>query len=163
MKKAQIHLPEIRLVGITARTNNQDELNGAGKIGPCVQQYFQQQLFAKIPHRKNPGKTFCAYTDYESDHRGAYTFFIGEEAEADCPTPEGGFKKLTIPSQAYARFTTEQGPMPAVVINAWQKIWSMTVQDFGRARRYHTDFELYDERASDPQNAMADIYIGIQA
>ena len=162
MKKIQIQLPEIRLVGTTVRTNNQNELNGTGKIGPCVQQYFQQQLFEKIPRRKNPGKTFCAYTDYESDHRGDYTFFIGEEIEVDASAPEG-LEKLAIPSQTYAKFTTEQGSLPAVVVNAWQKIWAMSIQDFGGTRRYHTDFELYDERASNPQNAIADIYIGIKA
>jgi predicted transcriptional regulator YdeE len=161
MKKTKIQLPEIKLVGMTVRTNNQNEFSGAGKIAACVQQYFQQKLFEKIPHRKNPGITFCAYTHYESDHTRDYTFFIGEEIAMDHQAPEG-FIPLTIPQQIYAKFTTEPGPMPAVVVDAWQKIWQMSPQDFGSARRYHTDFEFYDQRASDPQNAIADVYIGIQ-
>lgn len=161
MKKTHIQLPEIKLVGIIVRTNNQNEFSGAGKIAPCVQQYFQQQLFEKISHRKNPGITFCAYTDYETDHTGDYTFFIGEEVAVDHQLLEE-FEQLTIPPQTYAKFTTESGPMPAVVVSAWQKIWGMSPQDFGGTRRYHTDFEFYDQRASDPQNAIADVYIGIQ-
>jgi predicted transcriptional regulator YdeE len=37
----------------------------------------------------------------------------------------------------------------------------MTNSDFGGQRQYHTDFEIYDSRASDPANAVIDIYIGI--
>ena len=52
--------------------------------------------------------------------------------------------------------------MPNVVIEAWQKIWQMTEQDFGKPRRFSADFEVYDEQASDPQNATLDVYIGIK-
>ena len=52
--------------------------------------------------------------------------------------------------------------MPDVVINAWQKIWKMTSEDFGGNRAYISDFEVYDQRASDSANASLDIYIGIK-
>jgi len=161
MKKMITELPEIKLVGITARTNNLNEINPAtAKISSTVQHYFHHALANKIPNRKNPGITFCVYTDYESDHTGDYTYFIGEEINAltDLPTE---FVTLTIQPQSYAKFTTEQGAMPAVLINAWQKIWQMTDKDFGAPRNYHADFELYDERASDHQRVILDIYIGI--
>jgi hypothetical protein len=29
-------------------------------------------------------------------------------------------------------------------------------------RMYHTEYELYDERSSDPKNAQVDIYIGVK-
>ena len=80
MKKLTITLPKIKLAGITVRTNNKNELNWEiGKILPCIQQYFHNLLAEKIPNRKNPGTTFCVYTDYESDFTGDYTYFIGEE------------------------------------------------------------------------------------
>ena len=53
--------------------------------------------------------------------------------------------------------------MSEVVINAWQKIWNMSVSDFGGKRAYLADFELYDHRAGDPANAIVDIHIGIVA
>ena len=37
----------------------------------------------------------------------------------------------------------------------------MTPEDFGANRAYISDFELYDERALNPQSAILDIYIGI--
>jgi predicted transcriptional regulator YdeE len=52
--------------------------------------------------------------------------------------------------------------MPMVLINAWQGIWRMPPESLGGERRYHTDFEVYDERASDPQNTILDIYVGIK-
>jgi predicted transcriptional regulator YdeE len=118
-------------------------------------------LPAKFPHRVKPETTFCVYTDYESDITGDYTYFIGEEVSSFETIPEG-FQTLSIPAQTYAKFTTEPGPMPDVVIGAWQKIWQMTPEDFGSQRRFSADFELYDERASDHQNATLDVYIGIK-
>ncbi len=162
MKKIQTQRPEIKLIGITARTNNTNEINPSlAKITPTVQKYFHGGLPAKIPHRTKPGTTFCAYTDYESDITGDYTYFIGEEVTSFDHVPEG-FQTLLIPAQVYAKFTTGPGPMPDVCINAWQKIWQMTPQDFGNERRFSADFELYDERASDHQNATLDVYIGIK-
>lgn len=71
-------------------------------------------------------------------------------------------KILTIPKSNYQKFTTEPGKMPDVVISAWQKIWAMKEDDFGGKRKYIADFEVYDQRASDPNNTVIDIYIGIE-
>ena len=162
MKKIQIELPEIKLVGITARTNNANESDPSlAKITPTMLKYFNEGLPVKIPHRAKTGTTFCVYTDYESDITGDYTYFIGEEVEAFETIPEG-LETLVIPAQLYAKFTTEPGIMPNVVIEAWQKIWQMTPQDFGQPRRFSADFEVYDERAADPQNATLDVYIGLK-
>jgi predicted transcriptional regulator YdeE len=37
----------------------------------------------------------------------------------------------------------------------------MNDQDFGSKRAYLADYEVYDQRAIDPNNAVVDIYIGI--
>lgn len=153
----------IKLVGITARTNNQNEISGVNaKIGPCIQHYYQNGLFNHIPNRKNPGTTFCCYTDYASDYKGDYTYFIGEEvSELDAELPEG-FQKLVIDPQTYSKFTTEKGQMPNIVIDAWQTIWSQEEEGSLEGKRsYKTDFELYDARAQNPAEATVDIYIGI--
>ena len=52
--------------------------------------------------------------------------------------------------------------MPAVLIQAWQSIWNMSERDMGGKRTYRVDFEMYDERAQDPQNTVLDIFIGIE-
>lgn len=163
MQQSRLKLPEIKLVGLKVRTRNLDELNWmTGKIFPCVQQYFHQQWAEKIPHRKNPGTTFCAYADYESDHTGYYTYLIGEEVSAFDQMPEG-LETLTILPQQYTKFTTEPGAMPIVLAKAWQSIWSMTPETLGGKRRYHADFEIYDQRAKDHQNIVLDLYIGTES
>lgn len=162
MQKNTVSLPEIKLIGICVRTNNSNEINpDTGKILPCVQRYFYQSLHDKIPNRKKPGTTLCVYTNYESDHTGDYTYFIGEEVESFAGSlPE--LEQLTIPAQTYAKFTNGPAPMPDVVREPWFKIWQMGEKELGGKRRYLSDFELYDERASDHQNTVLDIYIGIQ-
>ena len=163
MQQIATERQEIKLVGICVRTSYQQELDKMqGKIFPCVMRYFHEALFEKIPNRTNPGTTFCAYTDYESDYMGAYTYFIGEEVTSvDGPLSEG-FHALTIPRQNYVKFTTEPAPMPDVIVNAWKTIWDMSPKDFGGHRSYQTDFEVYDERAADHQNIILDLYIGIK-
>lgn len=163
MQKTIVSNPAMKLVGISLRTAYQQEIDKMkGKIFPCVQKYFQGKLFDKIPNRKNPGTTFCVYTDYDSDYLGTYTYFIGEEVTAYGGSLPEGFQTRTIPSQAYAKFTTTPAPMPDVIINAWKAIWKMTPKDFGGKRLYQADFEVYDERASDHQNIIMDLYVGIE-
>lgn len=162
MKKTFISLPEIKLVGIKTRTNNANEFNAAtAKISSCIENYYHNQLFEKIPNRKKPGVTYSAYTEYESDITGEYTYFFGEEVTSFDNVPSD-LATLVVPGQYYAKFTTSPGPMPDVVINAWQNIWKMSDEDFGGERSFRTDLELYDERAADYQNAVVDIYIGIK-
>lgn len=162
MKKMQICLPEIKLMGISIRTNNNNEINSdTGKISSCVQRYFHEKLFEKIPHRKKPGTTLCVYTDYESDHTGDYTYFIGEEVGSFEHCPQD-LKTITIPSQNYVKFTNGPGPMPEPIREAWFKIWQMNDDELGGKRNYKADFELYDERTHDHSNVILDIFIGIK-
>lgn len=51
--------------------------------------------------------------------------------------------------------------MPDVIANAWEKFWAMPAKQLGGDRSYKTDFEIYDERASDHQNIVLDLYIAI--
>lgn len=161
MRKEMIQLPQMSLVGIKVRTNNKNEIDPAtAKIGSMMQRYFQEQIAQQITERKNPNRTICVYTEYESDASGDYTYFIGEEVTAAAKVPNG-LSSHTIPMQPYAKFTPSPGQMPGVVISAWQRIWKMEAAELGGIRAYHSDFEVYDERAADPANASLDIYIGV--
>lgn len=162
MKQIALKMHAMKLVGICVRTSYNQELDKMnGNIFPCVQKYFHEALFKNISNRKKPGTTFCAYTEYDSDYKGAYTYFIGEEVtDVDGSVPEG-FQTLLIPSQYYAKFTTEPAPMPEVIVNSWRSIWAMSPEELGGKRSYQTDFEIYDERAADHQNIVMDLYVGI--
>lgn len=162
MQKTIIDLQEKKLVGIKTITNNASEMNSAtAKIGSQIDRYFQNALAEKILDRKNPGTTYCVYTNYESDYLGDYTYFIGEEVTTFDEVPVG-FQTLIIPIQNYAKFTSDPGPMPEVCINMWKAIWSMRPSDLGGERSYIADFEVYDKRSQDHQRVVLDIYIGIR-
>ena len=162
MKKIQIHQAEKKIVGIKTRTNNQLETNSLeGKIFPIVKQYFHQNLAANIPHRVDPGTTLCIYTDYDSNHQGDYTYFIGEEVDSFEGVPDD-LETLVIPAQKYIKITSGPGSMPDVVRKPWQQIWQMSPTELGGIRSYITDFEVYDERSRDHQNIVLDIYVGVQ-
>jgi predicted transcriptional regulator YdeE len=165
MQKTLVQLTEMKLVGITCRTNNAQLFErdpSTNKVAATVQQYFHNSLAEKLKNRKKPGTTYCVYTKYESDFTGDYTYFIGEEVNS-FETVNEGFETLIIPEQHYAKFTSQPGPMPKVCIDMWQNIWKMKASDLGGKRAYIADFELYDQRSVDHNNVVLDIYIGIRA
>lgn len=162
MQKTVTELPEIKLLGILCRTNNTAEINiSSAKIAPTIQKYFRQAVGEEIPNRKNPGTTYCVYTDYESDFTGDYTYFIGEEVKVGGDSMEG-FSSIIIPAQNYAKFTSKPGIMPEVCIDMWQNIWKMKSGELGGKRAYLADFEVYDKRALDPSKTVLDIYMGVK-
>ena len=163
MQKQLVSKDEMRVIGLWARTNNQNEMDPAkAKIGAIAGRYWGDQLAAMIPHQLHPGVTIAGYTDFENNEHGEYTYFIGAEVDRVDEIPEG-FREFIIPAGTYCQLTTEPGPMPDVVINAWQAIWQMNENDFGGKRRYATEFEVYDERAQDPENSALDILISLES
>lgn len=161
MKKSNESLSEIKLVGITARTSNSLEANQkTAKIGQTIGNYFENNLSQKIGNRIKPGTTYCAYTEYETNENGQYTYFVGEEVNSLDEIP-GGFEALIIPASNYIKFECGPGGMPIVCIDAWKRIWNMQEADLGGKRAYIADFEIYDERAKDYGNTILDIYIGV--
>lgn len=163
MQKTVTELPEIKLIGISCRTNNTSEMNiSTAKIAPTMQKYFQQALGEEIPNRKNPGTTYCVYTNYESDFTGDYTYFIGEEVNFVDRSLIKQFSAITIPAQTYTKFTSKTGIMPGVCIDMWQNIWKMESEELKGKRAYLADFEVYDKRALDPSKTVLDIYLGVK-
>lgn len=162
MQRSKVIQPEIKLVGIKIRTHNKNEQDPAhAKIAPTALQYYREGLAELIHHRANPGTTYCVYTDYASDFTGEYTFFIGEAVDS-FRNIRSDMDKLIIPEQTYTKFTTEPGPMPMVVIEAWKQIWQMKEEDFSGERAYIADFEVYDDRATNNTQTVLDIFIGVK-
>jgi predicted transcriptional regulator YdeE len=155
-----IEMPEFFVVGIADRTTNSREASGNGIIGKQWNRLFADRVLDQIPNREDFG-IVAVYTDYAGDHTGEYTFLLGSRVRDLSRIPEGMMAKR-VPSGKYAVVTTDRGPVAPVVISAWQKIWSLTPEQLGGRRAFRTDYELYDERATDPQNSQVDIYIGLK-
>jgi CubicO group peptidase (beta-lactamase class C family)/predicted transcriptional regulator YdeE len=148
------------VIGIAARTNNAKEMTADGVIGKQWGRLMQDGLLAKIPNKADQS-IVAVYTDYASDHNGDYTFLLGARVKSDSDVPAGMVAEK-IPSGKFAVFTTEKGPAQKVVPKTWMTINSLPKTDVGGDRVYQADYEIYDERAADPTNMVADIYVGIR-
>ena len=148
------------VVGIAVRTSNAKEMTSDGVIGKQWGRLMAEGLLAKIPNKADKA-IIAVYTDYASDHDGAYTFVLGARATSDTDVPVGMVAKK-IPAGRYALFTTEKGPAAKVVPEAWMRINFLAKSAVGGDRTYGADFEIYDERASDPGSAQVDVYVGIK-
>jgi predicted transcriptional regulator YdeE len=155
----QTNVPGFTIIGIAARTDNAKESTAKGIIPKQWQKFVSEGMSAKIPDTTGPN-LYAAYADYASDHNGEYTYVVGAAVKDGTPAPNGMVVKQ-VPAGQYAVFTTEVGPFAKVVPAAWQRIFKL--EDEGKLKRaYKTDFEIYDQRAQNPQNAQIDIYVGIK-
>lgn len=162
MQKIITNITEKKLIGLNCWTSFANELNPAtSKIMQLVNRYMNEK--EAIPNVINPEETICAYYAYEDEYKGGYTYFIGKEVSSIIGTPKG-FSTLIIPEGQYAKYTTDSGIMPMVVIEAWQKIWLDDQSgELGGKRSYMVDFEVYDsKRAANPSSTILDLYVGIE-
>jgi predicted transcriptional regulator YdeE len=148
------------VIGITARTSNAKEMTSDGVIGKLWSRIFQEGLLSKLPNKADQN-IVAVYTDYASDHQGEYTFVLGARVTSDKDVPAGMVAKK-IPPGNFAVFTSEKGPGPKVVPELWMKINSLPKSSLGGDRIYQADYEVYDQRAADPQNLQVDVYVGIK-
>jgi predicted transcriptional regulator YdeE len=148
------------VVGIAARTSNAHEMSGKGKIGDVWEAFLEPSLVAKIPNKIGVDP-IAIYTEYETDHTGHYTYLLGLPISSTESLP-ANLRVKHVPAGRYAVFSSGRGPITEVVQEVWQRIWSMSPEELGGTRAFQTDFEIYDQRASDPENAQIDIYVGLR-
>jgi CubicO group peptidase (beta-lactamase class C family)/predicted transcriptional regulator YdeE len=148
------------VVGIAGRTSNAKEMTSDGIIGKQWARIFQEGVIEKIPN-KTDHDIIAVYTDYAGDYNGEYTYLLGARVSSDANVPAGMVAKK-IPSGKFAVFISEKGPAPKVVPDTWMKIDSLPKTAVGGDRVYRADYEIYDERARDPENLQVDVYVGIK-
>jgi predicted transcriptional regulator YdeE len=162
VKPRFVQLQGFEVIGIDVRTNNANEAGQNGIIGKQWQRVMQEGLLDRIPNRADQN-ILAVYTDYASDANGDYTFVLGAKVRpaVNAPVPKGMVIK-SIPAGRYAVFTSDRGPVARDVVETWKQIWAYYQSPTSGQRVYHADFELYDQRAADPNNAQVDIYIGVK-
>jgi predicted transcriptional regulator YdeE len=148
------------VVGIAGRTTNAKEVTADGIIGKYWGRLMQEGLLAKIPNKAD-ANIVAVYTDYASDHDSEYLYVLGARVKSAGEVPAGMVAK-TVPAGKYAVFTSERGPAYQVVPAVWQRINSLPKTAVGGDRVYRADYEVYDERARDPQATVVDVYVGIR-
>lgn len=148
-----------QIVGISARTSNANEMTAQAKIPQLWSNFYQQNVVGQVANAVNQ-VTYGLYSDYETDVNGEYAITLGLEVLATDEIPEGMVVK-TVPAAKYLVFTSDKGPFEEVVVKAWQDVWAWFASS-GVERTYTGDFEMYDERCANPQEAQVDIYIAVK-
>jgi predicted transcriptional regulator YdeE len=151
---------EFIVVGISIRTTNAKEMSGNGVIARHWDRFMKEGLLNKVPNKVD-SNILAVYSDYESDVNGAYSFLLGARVSSADNVPSGMVAKQ-VPAGRYAVFTSEKGLVGKVVPETWSRIWAVPKSAPGGNRAYQADFEVYDQRAADPQNAQVDVYVGIK-
>lgn len=151
---SKIELQETRLIGLAlkGKTTNENE-QAAIDCGNLWQEFEKGEYAQRIPNKLSD-EVIAVYHDYEGDHTRPYSYFIGCRVSADAPVPDG-LQTLHLSKGDYAKITAT-GKMPDCVADSWREIWSSDMQ-----RAYRTDFEVYDGRSRDWNNAEVEIYVSI--
>lgn len=149
MKKSET----FHIIGIDTRTSNQ-EGKAAQDIPALWNRFLSQNLMDKIPSKMGT-ELFCIYTEYEGDHNLPYTTLLGCKVDNLDNVPEG-MRGMTFTTQNLKKFTTKGNLQQGVVYNKWLEIW-----EEGLDRTYSFDFEVYGEKAQNPEDAEVDIYISV--
>ncbi len=142
------------VIGISVRTTNE---NGqSGKDIPVLWGKFMSEgILEKIPN-KISSDIYCMYTEYENDHTKPYTTILGCKVSSLDTIPDGLIGK-TIEGGSYIKRSPKGNIMKGLIFEEWLKIWSSDIP-----RIYSADFEIYGEKAQNPEDAEVDIFIAVK-
>ena len=147
-------MKQFKIIGISVRTTNEN--NQAMKDIPTLwNKFLSGNLIEKIPNKLG-SEIYCVYTEYEKDHTKPYTTILGCKVENLNEIPEGMIGK-EFEGGKYKKFTVKGDPTKGAVVEEWLKIWNSDLE-----REYTADFEVYGEKAQNPENAEVEIYVAIK-
>ncbi len=147
-------IQKTNIIGIAIRTTNEHG-KSAEDIGQLWNRFLSENIADKIPN-KLESSIYSIYTDYESDHTKPYTTILGCPVSDFDNVPEGMVTK-TIEAGEYKQYTVKGNIHENIVYNAWLKIWNNDIP-----RAYTADFEVYGDKAQNPENAEIDIFIALK-
>lgn len=141
----------LTLVGITVRTTNQNE-KAMKDIPQLWKRFMEENIGGKIPNKVDD-TMYALYTDYEGDHMQPYTMLLGYQVKNLDQIDESLTVKM-VPAAKYTKFTAKGDLTKEAVYDAWINIWNTNLN-----RAYTNDLEVYGEKAVNPTNGEAEIFI----
>jgi len=151
-KMEPISKPSFKLIGLllgnkTSNLDNQSNID----CGNLWQKFEKDDIFNLIPSKLS-NEVYAVYFNYKKDETTPFSYFIGCKVEENTETPSG-LTDLLIPPQNYLKIIAK-GVMTGCITEAWRTIWSSEVD-----RKFGFDFEIYDERSQDWNDAEVAIYV----
>ena len=160
MEPKIVERPAFTVVGLVARTTNAKEMTPDGVIGRQWMRFMKDNMLGQIPNKADEN-IVAVYTDYASDENGDYDFLLGARVTSAETVPEG-MGSRAIPAGRYAVYTSDKGPAPKVVPAMWQRVYATPKSTPAGARIYRADYEVYDERARNPEESIVELYVGVK-
>ena len=160
MNPRAVELEGFTVVGIAVRTSNAEQVTAARPIGKQWERLFKEGVLAAIPNKED-GNIVAVYSEYASDKDGEYTYLLGARVRKVESVP-AGMTVENVPAGRYAVFTSERGPVEKVVVEMWRRVWETPKNALGGERTYRADFEVYDQRAQNPADAVVDLYVAVR-
>lgn len=148
-KKDDFKLIGLKLGHKTTNQNNQS----SSDCGNLWQKFEKDKIFELIPNKLS-NEIYAVYFDYEEDETKPFSYFIGCKVDKNSEVPSN-LDSLEIPTQSYVKVTAK-GVMTACITDSWREIWNSDIQ-----RKFGFDFEIYDERSHNWNDAELDIFVSI--
>ncbi|AYN04640.1 GyrI-like domain-containing protein [Flavobacterium sp. 140616W15] len=148
-----ITIEEFFIIGLSIRTTNENE-QSATDIPALWNKFMTENTIENIPN-KIDSSIYSVYTEYEKDYTKPYTTILGCKVSSLDNIPAGMTGK-TIAKETYKQFTAKGNLADGIVIQKWIEIWNTDLN-----RKYTADFEIYGEKASNPENAEVPIFIAL--
>ena len=147
------HIEGFDIIGIKTRTANDGR---AGKDIPMLWGKFMENgVKDRIPNKMDDS-IYCLYSNYEGDHLQPYDVIIGCKVSATDQIPDGMILHHVDTGNS-AKFVAKGSLVKGeAVVKTWFQIWDADIN-----RKFSTDYEVYDERSSDIQNAEVDIFVSV--
>ncbi|MGY6520545.1 MAG: GyrI-like domain-containing protein [Mongoliitalea sp.] len=147
-------MESFRLIGLKLSKKTSNEQGQSSKDCGDLWQYFEENKVSSLIPDKISEAIYAVYYDYEHDEQGKFSYFIGCPVEFHANKPEG-LDELIIPNQKYHQ-EVAKGQLPTCISEVWNQIWNSAIP-----RKFGFDFEIYDERNVNWNDAEVDIYISI--
>jgi AraC family transcriptional regulator len=127
------------------------------EIPPFWEQVMAAGQIERIPDKKIPDTVLGICMDFAPD--GWFSYLIAAEVTSTDNAPEGMVYR-TIPAATYAVFPA-RGKMPASIQDTFKYIYREWLPNCTYRHAGSAEFEWYDERCDDTENAVVDIYIPV--
>jgi len=147
-------IEQFKIIGIAIRTTNENN-KAVGDISNLWNKFLSEKTIEKIPN-KISSEIYSVYTDYDGDYTKPYTTILGCKVENLDQIPEGMVGK-EFEGGKYKKIIAKGDITKGVVVQEWLKIWNSDLE-----RTYTVDFEVYGEKAQNPENAEVEIFVAIK-
>tara|TARA_B100000497_G_C7689021_1_gene418354 strand:- start:1020 stop:1517 length:498 start_codon:yes stop_codon:yes gene_type:complete len=154
MMMQKVKIEKFKVIGISVRTYNIN-YQAQQDIGLLWQSLFSENIINKIPNKESTD-IYCVYTNFEGDLTLPYDTILGCKVSSLEDIPDG-MVGHQIEGSSYIQHLANGNVNEGVVARAWAEIWE---KDFNRS--YTSGFDVYGDKARNPEDAEVDIFVAVK-